>query len=51
MPRLEWTQTAKSDLYAILEFIADDNVSAAQRLKNTIDKDTNHLLIFPSMGR
>lgn len=51
MPKLEWTQTAKSDLYAILEFIADDNVSAAQRLKNTIDKDVNDLLIFPTMGR
>lgn len=31
MRNLEWTQTAKNDLYAIMEFIAEDT-SGAQRI-------------------
>lgn len=34
---LEWRETARADLLAIIEYIADDNADAAQRLKDEIE--------------
>ena len=51
MIELEWTQTAKNDLHTVIEFIASDNISAAQHLKNTIDNHLKYLALFPNMSR
>ncbi len=36
MPFLEWRETARADLLAIVDYISDDNPDAAQRLKDDI---------------
>ncbi len=36
MPVLEWRQTARADLLAIIGYIADDNPNAAQELKDEL---------------
>jgi plasmid stabilization system protein ParE len=36
VPVLEWRETARADLLAIIDYISDDNPAAAQRLKDEI---------------
>ncbi len=47
--RLEWKDKATEDLLTILFYIADDNIEAAQALKDTIDDRVSDLLDFPNM--
>ena len=37
MPVLEWHPSARADLLAIVDYISDDNIDAAQRLKDEIE--------------
>lgn len=48
---LEWKETARTDLLAIIDYISDDNPDAAQRLKDHIDAKTSALPSHPNMGR
>ena len=38
VPALEWQETARADLLAIVDYISDDNPDAAQRLKDDIEE-------------
>ena len=51
MPEVEWRQTARADLLAIIDYISDDNPDAAQRLKDDIEEKVGRLPAFPKMGR
>lgn len=51
MPDLEWLTLALDDLLAIIDYISDDNPSAAQRVKDDIEAKVENLKIFPKMGR
>lgn len=44
MPVLEWRDTARADLLAIVDYISDDNPDAAQRLKDEIEAKVARLL-------
>ena len=46
-PRLEWSEEARADLLAIVDFISDDNPQAAQDLKNEIEDKVNALPDHP----
>lgn len=46
---LEWRQTARADLLAIVDYISDDNPEAAQRLKDDIEANTARLLEHPKL--
>jgi addiction module RelE/StbE family toxin len=48
---LEWSRTAYSDLINIIDYIADDNLEAAQKVKDDIESKANNLREFPEMGR
>ena len=48
---LEWRQTARADLLAIIDYISDDNPEAAQRLKNDIEANTAKLPEHPKLYR
>jgi addiction module RelE/StbE family toxin len=49
VPALSWRETARSDLLAIVEYIADDNPDAAQVLKDEIEARVSKLTLFPQM--
>lgn len=51
MPDLEWTEPARSDLLAIVDYISDDSPDAAQRLKDDIEAKTAKLPEFPRLYR
>ena len=51
MPVLEWRETARRDLLAIIDYISDDNPDAAQRLKDEIEDRTSALLEHPQLYR
>ena len=51
MPALEWKETARADLLAIVEYIADDNPDAAQHLKDDIEVKAAKLPEFPRLYR
>ncbi|PHM33391.1 type II toxin-antitoxin system RelE/ParE family toxin [Xenorhabdus innexi] len=51
MNELEWLELARTDLLAIIEYIADDNPYAAQCLKDDIETKAEKLLDFPKIGR
>lgn len=51
MPELEWLEPARADLLSIIEYIADDNPDAAQRVKDDIEYKVTRLQDFPRMGR
>ncbi|WP_019675193.1 type II toxin-antitoxin system mRNA interferase toxin, RelE/StbE family [Arsukibacterium perlucidum] len=51
MRTLSWKPAAKADLLAIVEFIADDNISAAQQLKDLIETKTLMLATQPELYR
>lgn len=51
MIELEWLELARADLFAIVDYISDDNPDAAQRVKNDIEAKVEKLPAFPKMGR
>jgi len=51
MHTLEWTQVGRNDLLSIIEYIANENISAAQKFKDNLYSDISHLTTFPMMGR
>jgi toxin ParE1/3/4 len=42
VPEVEWRETARADLLAIVDYIADENPDAAQRLKDEIEVKTSN---------
>lgn len=51
MPELEWRQSARADLLAIIDYISDDNPDAAQQLKDNIEALAAALLDHPQLYR
>ncbi len=51
MPELEWSDAARADLIAILDYISDDNPDAAQRLKDDLETKTGKLSEHPKLYR
>ena len=51
MPILEWRETARADLLAIVDYISDDNPDAAQRLKDDIEAKAAKLPEHPKLYR
>ena len=49
MPVLEWRETARADLLAIIDYISDDNPDAAQRLKDEIESKAAKLPEHPKL--
>jgi len=49
--KLEWLESARADLFAIVDYISDDNPDAAQRVKDDIENKVEKLPDFPQMGR
>jgi toxin ParE1/3/4 len=45
--RLEWSEEARADLLAIVDYISDDNPQAAQDLKDEIEAKVNALPANP----
>jgi toxin ParE1/3/4 len=48
---VKWTKTALANLVAIVEYIEKDNAERAKSFALEIQKKTNNLAEFPSMGR
>ena len=51
MPILEWRETARADLLAIVDYISYDNPDAAQRLKDDIEAKAAKLPEHPKLYR
>ncbi len=51
MPVLDWRENARIDLLAIIDYIADDSIDAAQKLKNEIEAKVENLLKQPKLYR
>ncbi|MBV8773866.1 MAG: type II toxin-antitoxin system RelE/ParE family toxin [Deltaproteobacteria bacterium] len=51
MPVVEWRQTARADLLAIVDYISDDNPEAAQQLKDEIEAKVGKLAEHPKLYR
>lgn len=51
MPELEWSQLARADLLAIVDYISDDNPDAAQWLKDDIEARAAKLPENPMLYR
>ena len=51
MPELEWSQPARADLLAIIDYISDDNPDAAQWLKDDIESKAARLPEHPRLYR
>jgi toxin ParE1/3/4 len=51
VPVLEWRETARADLLAIVDYISDDNPDAAQRLKDEIEAKAVKLPEHPRLYR
>jgi len=51
VPVLEWRETARADLLAIVDYISDDNPDAAQRLKDDIETTVAMLPEHPKLYR
>ena len=51
VPELEWTEPARADLIALIEYISDENPDAAQRLADDIREKAAKLPEFPKMYR
>lgn len=48
---LEWRETARADLLAIIDYISDDNPDAAQRLRDDIEAKIAKLPGYPKRYR
>ncbi len=51
MPVVEWRETARADLFAIVDYISDDNPEAAQQLKDDIQAKVATLAEHPKLYR
>jgi addiction module RelE/StbE family toxin len=51
VPGLEWRETARADLLAIVDYISDHNPDAAQRLKDDIEARVAQLPMHPRLYR
>ena len=51
MRKLEWRDTARQDLLAIIDYIAEENPDAAQRLKDDIEAKAALLPERPQLHR
>ena len=51
MPAVQFTQSAQTDLLEAWLFIAEENLSAADRLLEQIQRGAQTLLLQPLMGR
>lgn len=51
MLEVQWLKLARADLLEIVDYIADDNPDAAQRVKDDIEAKIGKLSDFPKMGR
>lgn len=51
MPELEWLETARADLLAIIDYISDDNPDAAQRLKDDMETKVTKVAKLPEHPR
>lgn len=51
MLKIEWLQAARADLLHIIDYIADENPSAALNLHDDIQQKVARLSEFPDMGR
>lgn len=51
MDKVVWLASAHADLWAIIDYISDDNPDAAQRLKNEIEDKVASLLQNPKLYR
>jgi len=51
VPAPEWRRSARDDLLAIVDYIADDNPDAAQRLKDDIEAKVARLPDHPRLYR
>ncbi|MCM2397302.1 type II toxin-antitoxin system RelE/ParE family toxin [Rhizobium sp. S95] len=51
MLKIEWRQTAREDLLAIIGFITDHNPGTAQRLKDEILSKVLRLTEYPQLHR
>nr|WP_314355369.1 type II toxin-antitoxin system RelE/ParE family toxin [uncultured Achromobacter sp.] len=51
MPVLEWRQTAREDLLAIVEYLSDDSPAAALRLLDEIEQKVAKLRRRPRLYR
>lgn len=51
MPVLEWRESARADLLAIVDYISDDNPEAAQQLKDDIEAKVAKLAEHPKLYR
>lgn len=47
IPRIEWSDGARADLLDIVDYISDDNLQAAQLLKDEIEAKVNALPDHP----
>jgi len=46
-----WTDAARADLHAIIDTIADDNPTAAERLQNRLERAILPLANFPHLNQ
>ena len=51
MPAVEWSQGARADLLAIVDYISDDNPDAAQELLDDIEATVARLPEHPRLYR
>jgi toxin ParE1/3/4 len=51
VPVLEWRESARADLLAIVDYISDDNPEAAQQLKDDIEAKVAKLAEHPKLYR
>jgi addiction module RelE/StbE family toxin len=51
VPGLEWKATAAEDLIAIVDYISDDNPSAALSLMDEIHAKVTQLTVYPKRCR
>jgi toxin ParE1/3/4 len=48
---IRWSPAAAEDLFRIIEYVRQENPSAAQRIAKTIYESTDSLKSFPYRGR
>lgn len=51
VPPIEWREAARADLWAIIDYISDDNPDAAQQLKDDIQARVEKLAAHPRLYR
>ncbi|MEE4228762.1 type II toxin-antitoxin system RelE/ParE family toxin [Pseudomonas viridiflava] len=49
MTTVEWSSWARQDLLAIIDYISDDNVTAAQEMKDTVESRVANLPLHPRL--